>query len=58
MQNFVRFYAVESETELAQEFWEKRNSSPPYRDMCAKTAIIVTSNDIYFVYKFLYNFIY
>ena len=30
MQNFARFEAVESETELSSEFWEKRNSSVSY----------------------------
>ena len=30
MQNFVQFHAVESEIELPQEFWEKRNSSALY----------------------------
>ena len=30
MQNVVQFYAIESETGLSQEFWEKQNTSAPY----------------------------
>ena len=48
MQNFVRFHAIESEIELSQEFWEKRNSSAPTAQYVPE-CIIVTSNDVYFV---------
>ena len=27
MQNFVRFHAIESEVELPQEFWEKKEQT-------------------------------
>ena len=29
MQNFVQFHAIDSETELPQEFWENEIAAPP-----------------------------
>ena len=40
MHNFVRFHAIESET-LSQEFWKKRNSSAPYKDICTEIASLL-----------------
>ena len=41
MQNFVRFRAIESETELSQQFCKKRNSSSPYKDICTLIASLL-----------------
>ena len=38
MQNFIRFQAIESEKELSQEFWKKRNISAPFKDICTQIA--------------------
>ena len=57
MQNFVLFYPIEPEIKLSQEMWKKRNSSAPYSAISIQIASFVISNDIYFAYKFLSNFI-
>ena len=52
MQNFVRFRATESETELPEEFWGKLLVLSYTYPNC----IIAISDDIYFAHKLLYNF--
>ena len=39
--NFVRFHAIESETEQSRKFWKKRNSSDPYKDICTQIASLL-----------------
>ena len=41
MRKFVRFHATESEIELSQEFWKKRNSSAPYRAACTQIVALL-----------------
>ena len=57
MQNFIRFYAIESKIELSQEFWGKQNSNTPtelYVTQIVSALFIMT----YILYvNFLCNFI-
>ena len=57
MQHFVRFHAIECETEVSHEFLEKQNGSVPLQSNMYPNFIIVISTDIYFEYKLLCNFI-
>ena len=54
MQNFVRFYIIESV--LAQEFGKNGIAAPP-TELYVQKLIIAIFNDVYFVSKLLYNFI-
>ena len=56
MQNFVQFHEIETEIELSQEFWENGVAAPPMRYMYPNWTIFVFI-DIYFIHKFLCNFI-
>ena len=41
MQIIVRFHAIKSEMELSSEFWNKRSSTPPYRDIRTQIASVI-----------------
>ena len=41
MQNYVQIHSIESELELPQEFWKKRNSSAPYKDICTQISFLL-----------------
>ena len=58
MQSFVRFHAIESETGLSQGFGgENRRAAPPLLSYLISNFIIAISNNVDFLYKFLYNMI-
>ena len=57
MQNFVLFHAIEPEIGLSQEFWKKMELQYLLESCMHPNYIIVISNYICVVYKFLRNFI-
>ena len=57
MQNVVRSHAIECEIELPQKIKKKTEQQRPLLRYMYQNCIIVISNDMYFAYKFLSNFI-